>query len=49
MNNDEQTAAAKDQLFADRRERVDDFHFGRETAAVFDDMLNRSVPFYGEI
>jgi len=25
------------------------FIFGRETAAVFDDMLNRSVPFYGEI
>lgn len=51
MNNDEQTAAeaAKDQLFAERRERLDDFHFGRETAAVFDDMLNRSVPFYGEI
>ena len=51
MNNDEQSAAAatKDQLFAERRERVDDFHFGRETAAVFDDMLNRSVPFYGEI
>jgi hypothetical protein len=43
MNNGKQTAAeaAKDQLFAERRERVDDFHFGRETAAVFDDMLNR--------
>jgi len=51
MNNGEQTAAktAKDKLFAEPRERVDDFHFGRETAAVFDDMLNRSVPFYGEI
>ena len=43
MNNEQ------DRLFREPRERVDDFHFGRETAAVFDDMLNRSVPFYGEI
>jgi len=49
MNRDEENTIGKDQLFAERRERVDDFHFGRETAAVFDDMLNRSVPFYGEI
>lgn len=46
---DEESVRGKDQLFAEPRERVDDFHFGRETAAVFDDMLNRSVPFYGEI
>ena len=34
MNNGEQTVAeaAKDQLFAERRERVDDFHFGRNIA-----------------
>jgi tRNA (cmo5U34)-methyltransferase len=37
----------RDQLFADRR-RVEDFSFGAETAAVFDDMLDRSVPFYAE-
>lgn len=28
---------------------VPDFNFGPDTAAVFDDMLNRSVPFYAEI
>ena len=39
----------RDQLFADNRERVGDFDFGERTAAVFDDMLERSVPFYGEI
>ncbi len=39
----------KDKLFSDRRKRVDDFNFGKETASVFDDMLNRSVPYYGEI
>ena len=38
-----------DRLFAERRAQIHDFDFGRETAAVFDDMLDRSVPFYGEI
>lgn len=38
-----------DRLFAERRTQVHDFNFGSETAAVFDDMLDRSVPFYGEI
>ncbi len=40
---------ASDALFATPRSRIDDFNFGRETAAVFDDMLGRSVPFYDEI
>jgi len=40
---------AADRLFATPRHRLDDFNFGKETAAVFDDMLDRSVPFYGEI
>ena len=39
----------KDQLFADARARNEDFTFGKDTAAVFDDMLDRSVPFYSEI
>lgn len=39
----------EDKLFRAPRGRVGDFDFGRETAVVFDDMLNRSVPFYGEI
>ena len=41
-------ARAKDRLFQERR-RIEDFSFGTETAAVFDDMLDRSVPFYDEI
>lgn len=39
----------KDHLFREKREKIDDFHFGEDTARVFDDMLDRSVPFYGEI
>ena len=38
-----------DKLFATPRPRAEDFNFGSETAAVFDDMLDRSVPFYDEI
>ncbi len=38
-----------DRLFANPLKSVDDFDFDGKTAAVFDDMLNRSVPFYGEI
>jgi tRNA (cmo5U34)-methyltransferase len=38
-----------DSLFKERRAQIHDFNFGAETAAVFDDMLDRSVPFYGEI
>lgn len=39
----------KDALFGEARPRIDDFDFGAKTAAVFDDMLDRSVPFYQEI
>jgi tRNA (cmo5U34)-methyltransferase len=38
-----------DRLFAEPRQKVDDFQFNASTAAVFDDMVSRSVPFYGEI
>ena len=40
---------AKDALYADKRPLVKDFQFGEQTAAVFDDMLDRSVPFYAEV
>jgi tRNA (cmo5U34)-methyltransferase len=40
---------AKDTLFSEKRSEIRDFDFGRETAVVFDDMLNRSVPFYSEM
>jgi tRNA (cmo5U34)-methyltransferase len=39
----------QDRLFAETRVRNEDFTFGKDTAAVFDDMLDRSVPFYAEI
>ena len=39
----------RDEIFARPLPKVDDFHFGAETATVFDDMLPRSVPFYDEI
>jgi tRNA (cmo5U34)-methyltransferase len=42
-------ATGKDELFARPRKRVDDFDFGEDTARVFDNMLERSVPFYAEI
>jgi tRNA (cmo5U34)-methyltransferase len=42
-------ARSEDRLFARPRPRIDDFNFGRDTAVVFDDMLDRSVPYYAEI
>jgi len=39
----------KDAIYAKQREAIGDFHFGEETSTVFDDMLDRSVPFYQEI
>lgn len=43
------TTLKKDQLFADDRDTIDDFDFGENTAEVFDDMLDRSVPQYREL
>ena len=39
----------KDQVFRGEIEKASDFKFGANVAKVFDDMVNRSVPFYGEI
>jgi tRNA (cmo5U34)-methyltransferase len=39
----------KDRLFFDKKKNLTDFNFGRETAEVFDDMLERSVPLYREL
>jgi tRNA (cmo5U34)-methyltransferase len=39
----------KDRIFGKKKRRIDDFNFGKETASVFDDMLDRSVPYYGEL
>jgi len=39
----------RDALFTEPSKRLADFDFGPETVAVFDDMVDRSVPFYREI
>lgn len=39
----------KDQVFKEEISKVSDFKFGTTVATVFDDMVNRSVPYYGEI
>lgn len=38
-----------DAIFAEARDMAADFRFDNKTAAVFDDMVTRSVPFHGEI
>ena len=38
----------KDQVFAGKKCKIQPFEFNKEVARVFDDMLNRSVPFYKE-
>lgn len=38
----------KDRIFAGKKGKPEPFRFNREVARVFDDMLNRSVPLYGE-
>lgn len=39
----------KDEVFRQPITAASDFRFGQSVAKVFDDMVNRSVPFYGEI
>ncbi len=39
----------KDEVFKGEIEKASDFKFGANVASVFDDMVNRSVPFYGEM
>src|SRR5690349_16625544 len=39
----------KDEFFKDEIKKVSDFKFGSKVASVFDDMVSRSVPFYGEM
>ncbi|HEX8325647.1 MAG TPA: carboxy-S-adenosyl-L-methionine synthase CmoA [Tepidisphaeraceae bacterium] len=45
----DQPVPENDKVFATPASRVEDFKFNREVTAVFDDMVSRSVPFYGEI
>ena len=39
----------KDEVFKTEINKVSDFKFGTQVANVFDDMVSRSVPYYGEI
>lgn len=39
----------KDEVFKDEIQQAADFKFGANVAKVFDDMVSRSVPYYGEI
>jgi len=39
----------KDEVFKEKFEATTDFDFGEKVAAVFDDMLERSIPFYREV
>ena len=45
---DGKPASARDEIFR-KSQPVGDFNFGEKVASVFDDMLDRSVPFYQEI
>ncbi len=40
---------SKDEIFKARMSTISDFNFGEKVVSVFDDMLERSVPFYQEI
>ena len=40
---------SKDEIFKENMPVIADFNFGEKVASVFDDMLDRSVPFYREI
>ena len=42
-------SAAADKVFANPLGQINDFIFDETVAAVFDDMVSRSVPMYGEI
>src|SRR5215212_1023343 len=39
----------KDEVYREARGAIGDFNFDHTVATVFDDMVSRSVPFYGEI
>ena len=43
------TKVPVDQVFRSQLEQVSDFAFNEAVAGVFDDMVSRSVPFYGEM
>lgn len=46
---DSKVAESKDEVFKAEINKVSDFKFGNKVAQVFDDMVERSVPYYAEI
>ena len=42
-------SADRDEVFSGAMKRIEDFKFSREVVQVFDDMVDRSVPFYSEV
>lgn len=49
MDKQDNPVTFKDEYFKDEITKAFDFKFGEKVATVFDDMVNRSVPFYEEI
>lgn len=49
MTTDRSPSAVRDNLFAEPAPETRDFDFGADTARVFDDMLDRSIPQYHEL
>jgi tRNA (cmo5U34)-methyltransferase len=49
MNEKSGPEPATDKVFDEPKKDVADFQFNKQVATVFDDMVSRSVPFYGEI
>lgn len=45
----ESSLPLEDKIFTEEIKKASDFKFGKKVAKVFDDMVNRSVPFYQEI
>ncbi len=41
--------SGEDKIFNDKEKKIFDFAFDEKVSSVFDDMVSRSVPFYGEI
>lgn len=41
--------SVKDEIFKEYKKKTEDFIFDKSVVEVFDDMLNRSIPFYQEI
>jgi tRNA (cmo5U34)-methyltransferase len=46
---DTRSESDKDQVYREARSEIGDFRFDKSVATVFDDMVSRSVPFYGEM